>query len=181
MDPAGALNRIAFLPERCLAPPAACVSSVRSSAAGGGSDGEVRARAETGTLQSLMGVGPKTAQVWAATSPRLAGLTGLYLVEDRDITDPAPSDGELRGVKDWAIDPEHAARLWELSAELTGVNAFTAWCVSGEGSALLAPLSGLPEMDERYRPPRSWPPVPRVAPVPGWCGSSRSVQRVLRL
>jgi hypothetical protein len=27
-------------------------------------------------------------------------------------------------VKDWAIDPEQAARLWELSAELTGVNAF---------------------------------------------------------
>jgi hypothetical protein len=30
----------------------------------------------------------------------------------------------MRGVKDWAIDPEQAARLWQLSAELTGVNAF---------------------------------------------------------
>ncbi|MFF9808178.1 SDR family NAD(P)-dependent oxidoreductase [Streptomyces coeruleorubidus] len=62
-------------------------------------------------------------QVWAATSPRLAGLGGLYL-EDCDVAEPAPADGEMRGVKDWATDPEQAARLWELSAELTGVNAF---------------------------------------------------------
>jgi hypothetical protein len=27
-------------------------------------------------------------------------------------------------VRDYAIDPEQAARLWTLSAELTGVNAF---------------------------------------------------------
>jgi hypothetical protein len=29
-------------------------------------------------------------------------------------------------VKAWATDPGQAARLWELSAELTGVNAFAA-------------------------------------------------------
>jgi hypothetical protein len=29
------------------------------------------------------------------------------------------------GVRDWATDPEQAARLWDLSAELTGVNGFT--------------------------------------------------------
>ncbi|MFI9567273.1 SDR family NAD(P)-dependent oxidoreductase [Streptomyces rishiriensis] len=64
-------------------------------------------------------------QVWAATSPQLAGLGGLYL-EDCDIAEPAV-DGDVRtGVKDWATDPEQAARLWELSAELTGVNAFPA-------------------------------------------------------
>ncbi|NNN32621.1 SDR family NAD(P)-dependent oxidoreductase [Streptomyces sp. S3(2020)] len=62
-------------------------------------------------------------QVWAATSPQLDGLGGVYL-EDCDIAEPAPADGERSGVKDWAIDPEQAARLWELSAELTGVNAF---------------------------------------------------------
>lgn len=27
-------------------------------------------------------------------------------------------------MKDWARDPEQAARLWELSARLTGVDAF---------------------------------------------------------
>ncbi|MFJ6080289.1 SDR family NAD(P)-dependent oxidoreductase [Streptomyces sp. NPDC092369] len=63
-------------------------------------------------------------QVWAATSPQLDGLGGVYL-EDCDIAEPAPADDERVGVKAWATDPEQAARLWDLSAELTGVNAFT--------------------------------------------------------
>ncbi|WUD76957.1 SDR family NAD(P)-dependent oxidoreductase [Streptomyces sp. NBC_00510] len=62
-------------------------------------------------------------QVWAATSPQLDGLGGVYL-EDCDIAEP--SGGDSAGVKDWAVDPEQAARLWALSADLTGVNAFTA-------------------------------------------------------
>ncbi|MCF1592008.1 SDR family NAD(P)-dependent oxidoreductase [Streptomyces muensis] len=64
-------------------------------------------------------------QVWAATSPQLTGMGGVYL-EDCDIAEPAPADGERAGVKDWAVDPEQAARLWALSAELTGVDAFAA-------------------------------------------------------
>ncbi|MGW1952751.1 SDR family NAD(P)-dependent oxidoreductase [Streptomyces sp. NPDC001920] len=64
-------------------------------------------------------------QVWAATSPLLAGLGGLYL-EDCEVAGPAPADGTMRGVKDWALDPAQAARLWALSAELTGVDAFAA-------------------------------------------------------
>jgi NAD(P)-dependent dehydrogenase (short-subunit alcohol dehydrogenase family) len=64
-------------------------------------------------------------QVWAATSPQLDGMGGVYL-EDCEIAEPAPADGAGVGVKDWATDPEQAARLWELSAELTGVNAFAA-------------------------------------------------------
>ncbi|MFJ4781808.1 SDR family NAD(P)-dependent oxidoreductase [Streptomyces sp. NPDC088794] len=62
-------------------------------------------------------------QVWAATSPQLNGLGGVYL-EDCDIAEPAPADDERVGVKAWATDPQQAARLWDLSAELTGVNAF---------------------------------------------------------
>ncbi|MET7457140.1 SDR family NAD(P)-dependent oxidoreductase [Streptomyces sp. NPDC005574] len=62
-------------------------------------------------------------QVWAATSPQLAERGGVYL-EDCDIAEPAPADGERTGVKDWATDPGQAARLWELSAERTGVDAF---------------------------------------------------------
>jgi NAD(P)-dependent dehydrogenase (short-subunit alcohol dehydrogenase family) len=62
-------------------------------------------------------------QVWAATSPQLAGLGGVYC-EDCDIAEVAPADGERTGVRDYAIDPEQAARLWTLSAELAGVNAF---------------------------------------------------------
>ncbi|MFE7271520.1 SDR family NAD(P)-dependent oxidoreductase [Streptomyces sp. NPDC057623] len=62
-------------------------------------------------------------QVWAATSPQLDGMGGVYL-EDCDIAGPAADGDERGGVKDWAVDPEQAARLWTLSAELTGVNAF---------------------------------------------------------
>ncbi|MFK4144741.1 SDR family NAD(P)-dependent oxidoreductase [Streptomyces sp. NPDC004065] len=63
-------------------------------------------------------------QVWAATSPQLEGLGGVYL-EDCDITEPTREGDEGRsGVKSWATDPDQAARLWELSAELTGVDAF---------------------------------------------------------
>ncbi|MGW5256140.1 SDR family NAD(P)-dependent oxidoreductase [Streptomyces sp. NPDC004012] len=62
-------------------------------------------------------------QVWAATSPRLAGMGGVYC-EDCDIAEPAPADGGRGGVEAWATDPEQAARLWALSAELTGVDAF---------------------------------------------------------
>jgi NAD(P)-dependent dehydrogenase (short-subunit alcohol dehydrogenase family) len=64
-------------------------------------------------------------QVWAATSPQLDGLGGVYL-EDCDIAEPAVDGDQSGGVKAWATDPEQAARLWELSAELTGVNAFHA-------------------------------------------------------
>jgi NAD(P)-dependent dehydrogenase (short-subunit alcohol dehydrogenase family) len=63
-------------------------------------------------------------QVWAATSPQLAGLGGLYL-EDCDVAVVAERPGSS-GVRPHAISPEQAARLWDLSAELTGVNAFVA-------------------------------------------------------
>ncbi|WP_328433424.1 SDR family NAD(P)-dependent oxidoreductase [Streptomyces sp. NBC_00425] len=63
-------------------------------------------------------------QVWAATSAQLDGMGGVYL-EDCDVAEPAGADDERTGVKEWATDPEQAARLWELSAELTGVNAFS--------------------------------------------------------
>ncbi|MBN0042684.1 SDR family NAD(P)-dependent oxidoreductase [Streptomyces actuosus] len=62
-------------------------------------------------------------QVFAATSPQLDGMGGVYL-EDCDIAEPAPADGARSGVKDWATDPEQAARLWALSAQATGVDAF---------------------------------------------------------
>ncbi|WP_339301362.1 SDR family NAD(P)-dependent oxidoreductase [Paenibacillus sp. FSL R5-0623] len=57
-------------------------------------------------------------QVWAATSPQLEGKGGVYC-EDCDISEMAPEDGGFYGVKPYAIDPEQAMRLWELSAKLT--------------------------------------------------------------
>ena len=63
-------------------------------------------------------------QVWAATSPQLDGLGGVYL-EDCDVAEPYVEGGPRRGVAAHATDPEQAARLWALSAERTGVDAFT--------------------------------------------------------
>jgi NAD(P)-dependent dehydrogenase (short-subunit alcohol dehydrogenase family) len=61
--------------------------------------------------------------VWAATSPQLDGMGGVYC-EDCDIARPAADDSSGPGVRRWATDPDQAARLWELSAALTGVDAF---------------------------------------------------------
>ncbi len=64
--------------------------------------------------------------VWAATSPQLTGLGGLYL-EDCDVAELAPENAEglaESGVRRYAVDRDEARRLWTLSAELTGVDAF---------------------------------------------------------
>ncbi|WP_405803509.1 LysR family transcriptional regulator [Streptomyces sp. NBC_01187] len=69
-------------------------------------------------------VQPAATQVWAATSPLLAGPGGVYC-ENCDIAEPAPSGPPAGwGVAPWATEPENAARLWRLSADLTGADAF---------------------------------------------------------
>jgi NAD(P)-dependent dehydrogenase (short-subunit alcohol dehydrogenase family) len=60
---------------------------------------------------------------WAATAPALAGMGGVYC-EDCDIAEPASGGDEPTGVEPHAIDPDAAARLWTVSAQLTGVDAF---------------------------------------------------------
>ena len=63
---------------------------------------------------------------WAATSPQLAGLGGVYC-EDCDIAEPTvpgSPDARIAGVDAHAVDPVAAQRLWALSAQLTGVDAF---------------------------------------------------------
>ena len=62
-------------------------------------------------------------QVWAATSPQLDGLGGLYL-QDCDIAQIADDDHPNGDVKQWAVDPSEAERLWTWSARQTGVDAF---------------------------------------------------------
>jgi NAD(P)-dependent dehydrogenase (short-subunit alcohol dehydrogenase family) len=65
---------------------------------------------------------------WAATSPQLEGMGGVYC-EDCDIASPTEAGSpmaRIRGVDAHAIDPDAAARLWTVSADLTGVNAFAA-------------------------------------------------------
>lgn len=64
--------------------------------------------------------------VWAATSPALQGMGGVYC-EDCDIAEPTRTgspEARIRGVDAHAVDPSDAARLWTLSAEMTGINAF---------------------------------------------------------
>ena len=58
-------------------------------------------------------------QVWAATSPELAGKGGVYC-EDCDIAAIA-EEAAGSGVRRYAIDPALADRLWERSEEWTGV------------------------------------------------------------
>ncbi len=63
-------------------------------------------------------------QVWAATSPQLEGMGGVYC-EDCDIAEQVPvDDTNAGGVREYATNPDQAKRLWALSAELTGVDAF---------------------------------------------------------
>lgn len=64
--------------------------------------------------------------VWAATSPLLEGIGGVYC-EDCDVAEPTvpgSSTARVRGVDAHAVDRDAAAELWALSAELTGVDAF---------------------------------------------------------
>ncbi|MFJ9692854.1 oxidoreductase [Kitasatospora sp. NPDC101183] len=59
--------------------------------------------------------------LWAATSPLLDGLGGLYL-EDCEVAPVATPDGSMDtgGVRAHAVDPGAAERLWELSTAATG-------------------------------------------------------------
>ena len=61
--------------------------------------------------------------VWTAASPQLEGLGGVYC-EDCEVAEVNDAEAPRRGVRSWAIDPEQAARLWAMSADLTGVAAF---------------------------------------------------------
>ncbi len=60
--------------------------------------------------------------VWAAVGPELEGIGGLYL-EDCAEALPATKEMVFAGVYPWALDPEAARRLWDVSEETVGVAA----------------------------------------------------------
>ncbi|MEP9363576.1 oxidoreductase [Nocardioides sp. CN2-186] len=63
--------------------------------------------------------------VWAAVAPELDGRGGLYL-EDCHVAEVVPDGPQTTcGVRDYALDPDAAARLWAWSAAQTGVDAFS--------------------------------------------------------
>ncbi len=59
--------------------------------------------------------------VLLAGSPLVDGVTGRYFEDCQEAVPYTP--GIRRGVADWALDPEHAARLWQLSLDLMNSSA----------------------------------------------------------
>lgn len=65
--------------------------------------------------------------IWCAVSPQLDGMGGVYaencdiaeLSEEGSLESTMSDSSRPGGVRPYAIDPELARRLWELSAELT--------------------------------------------------------------
>jgi NAD(P)-dependent dehydrogenase (short-subunit alcohol dehydrogenase family) len=64
--------------------------------------------------------------VFAATSPTLVGHEGAYLEDCALAPVHPPGPQTTYGVRQHALDPAAAARLWDWSAELTGLSAASA-------------------------------------------------------
>jgi NAD(P)-dependent dehydrogenase (short-subunit alcohol dehydrogenase family) len=61
--------------------------------------------------------------VWAAVAPELAGVAGHYL-EDCQIASPWAGQQPFTGYLPYALDPERADRLWQVSAsQITATGA----------------------------------------------------------
>lgn len=78
---------------------------------------------ETGALKDETFKTPQqgaATQVWAATSPLLKGTGGVYC-QDCDIA-PVVGGAIKDGVHTHAVDEDGAARLWKVSAALTGLD-----------------------------------------------------------
>lgn len=58
--------------------------------------------------------------IWAATSPLLNEIGGVYL-EDVDIAPLAVDSSTPNGVKPYSLDESSAKQLWKLTEELTGI------------------------------------------------------------
>ncbi len=85
---------------------------------------EARGESSEGSAMSFKSVeAGAAASVWAATAPELVDHGGAYLA---DCALGIPDDGtaavRATAVAPWARDPEQAARLWDLSVELVGLD-----------------------------------------------------------
>jgi NAD(P)-dependent dehydrogenase (short-subunit alcohol dehydrogenase family) len=58
--------------------------------------------------------------VLVATSPRLDGIGGRYFEDCNEAEVVARGESAMRGVAAYALDPESAARLWEMSVQMVG-------------------------------------------------------------
>jgi NAD(P)-dependent dehydrogenase (short-subunit alcohol dehydrogenase family) len=59
--------------------------------------------------------------LWGIVSPQLADIGGVYL-ENCEVAEI--DESSMTGVNAYAVDPVQAARLWDVSARLTGTDAF---------------------------------------------------------
>ena len=88
-----------------------------------GEDGQIRPEVLAGLKTIPQGA---ATTIWCATSPMLSDLGGVYC-EDADIAEldlGTFEDGNgrgTRGVQPYSLDADHAARLWTLSEEMTGI------------------------------------------------------------
>ena len=80
-------------------------------------DGKPSELAAAGFKTPSLGAGTS---LWAATSPKLAGLGGVYC-EDCNIAEAVAADSpNFDGVRPWAVDPELATRLWDVTQKTLG-------------------------------------------------------------
>jgi NAD(P)-dependent dehydrogenase (short-subunit alcohol dehydrogenase family) len=87
------------------------------------SDEEVRVAIENSSKREPLKTPQQGAAttVWAATSPLLDGMGGVYC-ENGDVAVALSSDeAATHGVRPWAVDPRAADRLWSASEDWTGV------------------------------------------------------------
>ncbi|MFD5203650.1 SDR family NAD(P)-dependent oxidoreductase [Streptomyces sp. NPDC058375] len=74
---------------------------------------------KSGVSEKSIAQGAATSVLLAA-SPLVEGVSGTYFEDCQQALSYTP--GVRRGVADYALDPDNARRLWDLSVELTGVD-----------------------------------------------------------